>query len=225
MLIAGETAAPEQNGIYTVSAVGSPGSQWVIVRATDANTSTKIAGASVTVAYGNPGAGMTYTFIADPITFLLNTDAVAFLETSVKLYSGGSGGLVFTTDVLNVKLSATSPGQLQMQADGIGFRPADSGTITSPGPADLNPVDTVTIAATSTIIWDFVLYSATGHRAGQLQASVDTAGGVATYETSTAYVGTPAVVTLSVVNTAGVVKLQAASDSANWTAKFRKTVI
>lgn len=99
-------AAPAQNGVYTVTTVGSGSTNWVLTRATDANTygvkdPNKLgAGDAFFVQSGNTGAGETYVMnTTGTITF--GTTAINFVQvSSAQIYSAGTGltltGTVFS---------------------------------------------------------------------------------------------------------------------------------
>ena len=90
-------AAPAQNGVYTVTTVGSGSTNWVLTRATDANSygvkdPNKLgAGDAFFVTSGNTGAGETYVCnTTGTITF--GTTAITFVQiSSAAIYSAGTG--------------------------------------------------------------------------------------------------------------------------------------
>lgn len=73
-------AAGADNGLYEVTAAGAGGAVYVLTRASDADTSAKIAsGVTVVAAQGTANAGKMYRLTtADPLT--LNTTALTFSE-------------------------------------------------------------------------------------------------------------------------------------------------
>lgn len=75
-------ATGANNGIYTVTDLGSAGTPWVLTRSTDADTSGEVTtGLSAFVSAGTANTGTTWTLnTPDPIT--LNTTALAFVQTS-----------------------------------------------------------------------------------------------------------------------------------------------
>ena len=99
-----------QNGVYTVTTVGSGSTNWVLTRATDANTygvkdPNKLgAGDAFFVTSGLTGAGETYVMnTTGTITF--GTTAINFVQiSSAQIYSAGTG-LTLTGTVF----SLTSP--------------------------------------------------------------------------------------------------------------------
>jgi hypothetical protein len=86
-----------QNGIYTVTNVGSGSTNWVLTRATDADSyglaspDTLGEGSTVFVQQGTTGAGETYTCnTAGTITF--GTTNITFAQiSSAQIYSAGTG--------------------------------------------------------------------------------------------------------------------------------------
>lgn len=90
-------AAPAQNGVYTVTTVGTVSTNWVLTRATDANSygvkdPNKLgAGDAFFVTSGNTGAGETYVMnTTGTITF--GTTAINFVQvSSAQIYSAGTG--------------------------------------------------------------------------------------------------------------------------------------
>lgn len=99
-----------QNGIYTVTTVGSGSTNWVLTRATDANSygvknPNKLgAGDAFFVQSGNTGAGETYVMnTTGTITF--GTTAINFVQVSAaQIYSAGTGLTLNGTE-----FSLTSP--------------------------------------------------------------------------------------------------------------------
>lgn len=101
-----QQASAVQNGIYTVTTLGSGSTNWVLTRATDANSygvkdPNKLgAGDAFFVTSGDTGAGETYVMnTTGTITF--GTTAINFVQVSVaQIYSAGTGltltGTVFS---------------------------------------------------------------------------------------------------------------------------------
>ncbi len=117
ILIYNQTNAYE-NGIYTVTTVGSGSVAWVLTRATDADTYDPISptglggGDAFFVTSGNTGAGETY--VCDntgSITF--GTTAITFAQiSSAQVYSAGTGLTLTNTtfSITNTGVSATTYG-------------------------------------------------------------------------------------------------------------------
>jgi trimeric autotransporter adhesin len=86
-----------QNGIYTVTNVGSGSTNWVLTRATDADTFESASpdglsqGSTVFVQQGTTGAGETYT-CNTPGTITFGTTNITFAQiSSGQIYSAGAG--------------------------------------------------------------------------------------------------------------------------------------
>jgi len=86
-----------QNGIYTVTNVGSGSTNWVLTRATDADTFETASpeglsqGSTVFVQQGVTGAGETYT-CNTPGTITFGTTNITFAQiSSAQIYSAGTG--------------------------------------------------------------------------------------------------------------------------------------
>ena len=86
-----------QNGVYTVTNPGNASAQWVLTRATDADTfgltsSDNLGeGSTFFVTSGNTGAGRTYT-CNTPGTITFGTTNITFAEISTsQIYSAGTG--------------------------------------------------------------------------------------------------------------------------------------
>jgi hypothetical protein len=96
ILVYNQTNAFE-NGVYTVTTVGSGSTNWVLTRATDADsyglkdTDALGNGDAFFVTSGNTGAGETYVCnAASPIVF--GTTAISFVQvSSAQIYSAGNG--------------------------------------------------------------------------------------------------------------------------------------
>lgn len=99
-----------QNGIYVVTNVGSGSTNWVLTRASDANTYVNASpnglseGSTVFVQEGTTGAGETYTCTTQG-TITFGTTAIVFAQiSSAQIYSAGVG-LTLT----GTQFSLTSP--------------------------------------------------------------------------------------------------------------------
>lgn len=99
-----------QNGVYTVTTVGSGSTNWVLTRSTDANTYTPTSpnglggGDAFFVTSGNTGAGETYE-CNNVGTITFGTTLITFVQiSSSQIYSAGTG-LTLT----NTEFSLTSP--------------------------------------------------------------------------------------------------------------------
>lgn len=121
VLIYNQTNAYE-NGIYTVTTVGTPdpgGTNWVLTRATDADTYSPSSptalgqGDAFFVTNGNTGAGETYVCnTSGTITF--GTTAINFVQiSSAQVYSAGTGlnlNPATTFNISNTTVTAASYG-------------------------------------------------------------------------------------------------------------------
>ena len=117
ILIYNQTDAT-QNGVYTVTTVGSGSVAWVLTRATDADTYSPTSpnglgqGDAFYVTSGNTGAGETYICTTTgPITF--GTTAITFAQISaVQVYSAGTGLTLTNTtfSITNTGVTAASYG-------------------------------------------------------------------------------------------------------------------
>ena len=99
-----------QNGIYVVTDVGSGSTNWVLTRASDANTYVNASpnglseGSTVFVQEGVTGAGETYTCTTQG-TITFGTTAIVFAQiSSAQIYSAGTGLTLSGT-----QFSLTSP--------------------------------------------------------------------------------------------------------------------
>lgn len=85
-------ASSFQNGIYTVTTLGSGASNWVLTRATDMDTPSQFQYATVFVINGTINAGKTYTETlavttigTDPVTFVQTGDSTADVSVLVQV--------------------------------------------------------------------------------------------------------------------------------------------
>lgn len=108
-------AAAEQNGVYTVTSIGSAGAPWMLKRATDADaaSATEVSyGMSVYVTAGSTLAGKRYfmsnasftTIGASGVTgnqdFTLTTLSPILLDENLELRVVGAGGLATTDEIV-----------------------------------------------------------------------------------------------------------------------------
>jgi hypothetical protein len=118
ILVYNQTAAPEQNGVYTVTVAGDGSTAWVLTRATDADTYALKSpnglgeGDAFFVTSGNTGAGETYVCnTVGTITF--GTTAITFAQVSAsQVYSAGTGLTLTNTtfSITNTGVSAATYG-------------------------------------------------------------------------------------------------------------------
>jgi len=91
------------NGIYRVFQQGSASTPWVLVRTEDANTGSKLLGATVYVRQGNTEANRVYAVNVNSASIVLGTTPITFaLISGAGTYSNGTGlllsGNVFSID-------------------------------------------------------------------------------------------------------------------------------
>jgi hypothetical protein len=125
-----------QNGIYVVTSVGSGSTNWVLTRATDADTYVINSadglseGSTVFVQQGATGAGQTYTCnTSGVITF--GTTAITFVQISTaQIYSAGAG-LTLT----GTQFSLTAPVTAALGGTGLTSPGASGNVLVSNGVA------------------------------------------------------------------------------------------
>jgi len=112
-----------RNGVYTVSAAGSAGTPWVLVRRTDADASAEVtSGLSVFVVAGSTNASTGWVLTtADPI--VLETTVLAFSQNTGMLSVLPGDGLSLSGSVLAVNVDGssieTSADTLRIKAAGV----------------------------------------------------------------------------------------------------------
>lgn len=104
-----------QNGVYTVTVVGDGSTNWVLTRATDADTygvndSTKLdQGSTFFVTSGDTGAGETYTCTTTGV-IVFGTTNITFVQiSSAQVYSAGTG-LTLTGTQFSISNTAVTAG-------------------------------------------------------------------------------------------------------------------
>jgi hypothetical protein len=97
-----------QNGIYTVTTVGSGSVAWVLTRTTDADTSAEVVnGIYAFVSEGTVNANRGFVLItANPIT--LDTTALTFTQVTAAGQVAGGAGLTRTGNVVDVVTASSS---------------------------------------------------------------------------------------------------------------------
>ena len=95
-------ATGANNGIFTITDLGSAGTPWVLLRTVDMDADAETTGgAAVTVAAGASYAGTRWVLTTDdPIT--LNTTSLVFTQVTGLSYAVAGAGLTKTGDVLDV---------------------------------------------------------------------------------------------------------------------------
>jgi hypothetical protein len=111
---------PKENGIYTVTAVGSVSAPWVVTRATDAdnNPSGEMENGDfcfVTGGSTNSGYGYINNSTASPI--VIGTDDITYAVFNAAQVVTGGTGLAFDGNILNVGTASTS--RIVVNADNI----------------------------------------------------------------------------------------------------------
>lgn len=119
ILLKSQTDAKE-NGIYTVTAVGSVSAPWVVTRATDAdnNPAGEMANGDfcfVTGGSTNAGYGYINNSTADPI--VIGTDDITYAVFNAAQIVVGGAGLAFTGNTLDIGTAST--GRIVVNADNI----------------------------------------------------------------------------------------------------------
>lgn len=100
-------ASTLQNGIYTVTVVGTAGSKWVLTRATDCDTSVEILpGMSFNVAAGTANAGDTFV-LTTPAPITVGTTGLVFVQGSPTGYLLAANNL---SDVANATTAIANLG-------------------------------------------------------------------------------------------------------------------
>ncbi len=135
VLIYNQTNAYE-NGIYTVTVVGNGSTNWVLTRATDADTYSPISpnglggGDAFFVQAGNTGAGETYVCSNQgPIVF--GTTAITFVQiSSAQVYSAGTG-LTLTNTTFSITNTGVTAGTYGTDARSMTLVVNAQGQITS----------------------------------------------------------------------------------------------
>ena len=111
---------PKENGIYTVTAVGSVSAPWVVTRATDAdnNPAGEMANGDfcfVTGGSTNAGYGYINSSTASPI--VIGTSDITYAVFNAAQVVTGGAGLAFDGNILNVGTAST--GRIVVNADNI----------------------------------------------------------------------------------------------------------
>lgn len=160
ILIYNQTNAYE-NGVYTVTTVGSGSTNWVLTRATDADsyglkdTDALGNGDAFFVTSGNTGAGETYVCnTSGTITF--GTTAITFVQvSSAQIYSAGTGlTLSGTTFSLTAPVATTlgGTGLTSFTSGGAVYATSTSALTTGTLPVTAGGTGVATISANSVIL-------------------------------------------------------------------------
>lgn len=160
ILIYNQTNAYE-NGVYTVTTVGSGSTNWVLTRATDADsyglkdTDALGNGDAFFVTSGNTGAGETYVCnTSGTITF--GTTAITFVQvSSAQIYSAGTGlTLSGTTFSITAPVATTlgGTGLTSFTSGGAVYATSTSALTTGTLPVTAGGTGVATISANAVIL-------------------------------------------------------------------------
>lgn len=190
VLVYNQTAAA-QNGVYTVTTVGSGSTNWVMTRATDMNTyapsnpNSLGQGDAVFVTNGNTGAGETYVCnTTGVITF--GTTAINFVQiSSSQVYNAGTGINFNPSTTINLSDTAVTAGSYGL----AGYVP----TIAVNAQGQITSASNTAIAIASTAVSGL----ATSATTDTTNASNITSGTLGTARLSGSYTGVTGVGTLT----------------------------
>ena len=197
-------AAGSDNGIYTVTSVGSAGTPFVLTRSTDADTSVKVTSGMfcfVEEGTANDNTGWVLT-TNNPIT--LNTTALTFTQfSSAGSYTGGNGITItgqvitanvtarftFTSQALDLANAGTAGSYTSVTTDQYGRITAGADIVSGTG------------LVTKTAAGTFTARVATGTAARITVTNGDGVAGNPTFDIAATYVGQSSITTLGTVTT------------------------
>ena len=120
---------PKENGIYTITAVGSGSAPWVVTRATDADnnpTGELAAGDFCFVTGGSTNAGYGYINNSTASPIVIGTSDITYTVFNAAQVVTGGAGLAFTGNTLDIGTASTS--RIVVNADNIDLA---SGVVTT----------------------------------------------------------------------------------------------
>jgi len=188
-----DQASALQNGIYTVTNVGSGAAAWTLTRATDADSSSEVGGATVAIDSGTVNGGELWK-TNFKTTDTLNTTSMTWLEV---LYNSGTWGISITGNAATVTngaylnaaqtFTAAQRGAVVALTDGATITPDFAGgnnfSVTLAGNRTLANPTNQTAGQSGTIV---VTQDATGSRTLAYGANWKFPGGTAPTLTTTA---------------------------------------
>jgi hypothetical protein len=148
-LLVKDEATGANNGIYTVTSLGSAGSPWVLTRRADSDTSEEVtSGMHVPVAEGTANADTTWILATnDPIT--LNTTALSFVREAAFIPAGS---------VTNAQLANMAEATTKGRAEGAGTGSPQDLTAAQARVIHRTPEETrkITQAAHGLVVTDYI---------------------------------------------------------------------
>lgn len=177
-------AAPAQNGIYTVTNVGSVSTNWILTRATDYDTAAEIQKGDLVILTGGTTQSQS-SWVQTATVVTVGTDAITFIQFTaslpVNVPSGGTGVTSFTA-YAPILGGITTTGNLQSMTLGA------SGTLfQSNGVGVLPGFTTTTYPSTNAI--NTIMYASSANVLGSITAAnssvlISSAGGVPSMSTT-----------------------------------------